>query len=44
METIQLFNREKKNYETFDSVNKDYLHEQVRYVRYYAIFNLLLTL
>lgn len=38
METIQLFNREKKNYETFDSVNKDYLHEQVRYVRYYAIF------
>jgi ATP-binding cassette, subfamily B, multidrug efflux pump len=38
METIQLFNRERKNYETFDSVNKDYLHEQVRYVRYYAIF------
>ncbi len=38
MKTIQLFNREKKNYETFDSVNKDYLHEQVRYVRYYALF------
>ncbi|MFQ5686266.1 MAG: ABC transporter ATP-binding protein [Candidatus Scalindua sp.] len=38
MKTIQLFNREEKNYETFDSVNKDYLHEQVRYMRYYAIF------
>ena len=38
MKTIQLFNREKKNYETFDSVNKDYLNEQVRYMRYYALF------
>ena len=38
MKTIQLFNREKKNYETFDSVNKEYLNEQVRYMRYYALF------
>jgi len=38
MKTIQLFNREKKNYETFDSVNKDYLNEQVKYMRYYALF------
>lgn len=38
MKTIQLFNRENRNYETFDSINKDYLHEQIRYVRYYALF------
>lgn len=38
MKTIQLFNREEKNYEEFDSVNKDYLTEQVRYMRYYALF------
>ncbi len=38
MKTIQLFNREEKNYEIFDTVNKDYLHEQVRYMRYYALF------
>ncbi len=44
MKTIQLFNREKKNYETFDSINKDYLHEQVRYVRYYALFQPVLNI
>lgn len=38
MKTIQLFNREEKNYEEFDSVNKNYLTEQVRYMRYYALF------
>ena len=38
MKVIQLFNREEKNYEKFDSVNKDYLNEQVRYIRYYALF------
>jgi len=38
MKTIQLFNREERSYETFDSISKDYLHEQVRYVRYYAVF------
>ncbi|MFQ5963165.1 MAG: ABC transporter ATP-binding protein [Candidatus Scalinduaceae bacterium] len=38
MKIIQLFNREKRNYEDFDSVNKDYLGEQVSYIRYYAIF------
>jgi ATP-binding cassette, subfamily B, multidrug efflux pump len=38
MKIIQLFNREKKNYEKFDSVNKDFLNEQVKYIRYYALF------
>ncbi|ODS32200.1 MAG: ABC transporter ATP-binding component [Candidatus Scalindua rubra] len=38
MKIIQLFNREEKNYEKFDSANKDYLEEQVRYIRYYALF------
>ena len=38
MKIIQLFNREEKNYEKFDLVNKDYLDEQVGYIRYYALF------
>ncbi len=38
MKVIQLFNREEKNYEKFDSANKDYLDEQVRYTRNYALF------
>ncbi len=38
MKVIQLFNREKKNYEKFDAINNDYLKEQVRYIRYFAIF------
>jgi len=38
MKVIQLFNREEKNYEKFDSVNKDYLGEQSGYIRCYALF------
>lgn len=38
IKVIQLFNREKKNYENFDAINNDYLKEQVRYIRYFAIF------
>ena len=38
MKVIQLFNREKKNYENFDAINNDYLKEQVKYIRYFALF------
>ncbi|MEK7804326.1 MAG: ABC transporter ATP-binding protein [Planctomycetota bacterium] len=38
MKVIQLFNREKKNYEKFDAINNDYLKEQVKYIRYFSIF------
>lgn len=38
MRVIQLFNREKKNYDKFDEINNDYLKEQVRYIRYFAVF------
>ncbi|MBE7445356.1 MAG: ABC transporter ATP-binding protein [Planctomycetia bacterium] len=38
MKVIQLFNREKKNYAKFDEINDDYLKEQVKYIRYFAVF------
>ena len=38
MKIIQLFNREKKNYDQFDEINDDYLKEQVKYIRYFAVF------
>ncbi len=38
MKVIQLFNREKKNYEKFDKINDEYLKEQVKYIRYFAVF------
>lgn len=38
MKVIQLFNREKRNYEKFDEINDDYLKEQVKYIRYFAVF------
>ena len=38
MKVIQLFNREKKNYSKFDEINDDYLKEQVKYIRYFAVF------
>ncbi|MBI2469658.1 MAG: ABC transporter ATP-binding protein [Planctomycetes bacterium] len=38
MKVIQLFNREKKNYGQFDEINDDYLKEQVKYIRYFAVF------
>lgn len=38
MKVIQLFNREKKNYDTFGKINDDYLKEQVKYIHYFAVF------
>lgn len=38
MKVIQLFNREKKNYDKFDVINNDYLKEQIKYIRYFAVF------
>lgn len=38
MRVIQLFNREKKNYDKFHEINTDYLEEQVKYIRYFAVF------
>ncbi|MCC7211884.1 MAG: ABC transporter ATP-binding protein [Candidatus Brocadia sp.] len=38
MKVVQLFNREKKNYAKFDEINDDYLKEQVKYIRYFAVF------
>jgi ATP-binding cassette, subfamily B, multidrug efflux pump len=38
MKVIQLFNREKKNYDKFNEVNDDYLKEQIKYMRYFAVF------
>lgn len=38
MKVIQLFNREKKNYEIFGRINDDYLEDQTKYIRYFAIF------
>ncbi|MEK6560065.1 MAG: ABC transporter ATP-binding protein, partial [Planctomycetota bacterium] len=38
MKVIQLFNREKKNYDKFDEINTDYLKEQVKYIHYFAVF------
>lgn len=44
MKVIQLFNREKKNYENFDGINNDYLKEQVKYIRYFAVFQPAITI
>ncbi|MBM4055451.1 MAG: ABC transporter ATP-binding protein [Planctomycetes bacterium] len=38
MKVIQLFNRERKNYEIFGEINDDYLNDQTKYIRYFAIF------
>lgn len=38
MKVIQIFNREKKNYLKFGEINDDYLTEQVKYIRYFAVF------
>ena len=38
MKVIQLFNREGKNYKKFDEINDDYLKEQIKYIRYFAVF------
>jgi ATP-binding cassette subfamily B protein len=35
---VQLFNREGRNFEYFDGLNRDYLHTTLRSLFYYAIF------
>ncbi len=38
MKVVQIFNREKKNYDKFHEINDGYLKEQVKYIRYFAVF------
>lgn len=37
-QVVQLFNREGRNFEYFDGLNRDYLHTTLRSLFYYAIF------
>ncbi|MBN2356218.1 ABC transporter ATP-binding protein [candidate division KSB1 bacterium] len=39
MSTVQLFNREEKNYRRFDELNADYLGAYLQTIFYYAIFH-----
>jgi len=38
MAVVQLFNRERKNFERFDRLNKDYLDAFLKTILYYALF------
>ena len=38
MSVVQLFNREKKNFEKFDELNRDYLQAFLKTILYYATF------
>lgn len=38
MATVQLFNREKKNYDHFDKLNRDHLQAYLKTIFYYAVF------
>jgi len=38
MSTVQLFNREQKNFSQFDQLNKEHLNAHLETIRYYAIF------
>ncbi len=38
MATVQLFNREKKNYAHFDQLNRDHLQAYLKTIFYYAVF------
>ncbi len=38
MKVIQLFNKEQIFYDKFNEINNDYLKEQVKYIRYFAVF------
>ena len=38
METVQLFDREKRNFEKFDDLNKSHKEAHLETIRYYAIF------
>jgi ATP-binding cassette, subfamily B, multidrug efflux pump len=39
MYIVQLFNREQRNYEQFDELNRDYLHQAVRSIFYFISFS-----
>ncbi len=38
MGTVQLFNREGENFTRFDSINKNNMDEQIKSIKYYAIY------
>ncbi len=38
MSIVQLFNRERRNYERFDELNRDYLKETIRSILYFILF------
>ncbi|HEX6110309.1 MAG TPA: ABC transporter ATP-binding protein, partial [Ktedonobacteraceae bacterium] len=39
MYIVQLFNREQRNFERFDDLNRDYLHQTVRSILYFISFS-----
>ncbi|HCF87586.1 MAG TPA: antibiotic ABC transporter ATP-binding protein, partial [Ktedonobacter sp.] len=39
MNVVQLFNREQRNYEHFDVLNRDYLQQTIRSLRYFVLFS-----
>ena len=39
MNIVQLFNREQRNYEQFDLLNRDYLQQTIRSMRYFILFS-----
>src|SRR5712692_12053291 len=38
MQVVQLFNRERRDYERFDQLNRDHLDANMRSIFYYALF------
>src|SRR6266849_6633654 len=38
MSIVQLFNREQRNYERFDELNRDYLKQTIRSILYFVLF------
>ena len=39
MTIVQLFNREQRNYERFDELNRDYLQQSICSLRYFILFS-----
>jgi ATP-binding cassette subfamily B multidrug efflux pump len=39
MSVVQLFNREQRNFEQFDVLNRDYLQQSIRSLRYFIMFS-----
>jgi len=44
MSTVQIFNREKKNFRRFDELNNDYLQAYLETIYYYSVFHPLIEL